>query len=81
MEHHSAEAGKAAAAAGGKHLVSIAAAAVEGEQIHCTHGVPVILLAQHVPVHAEDAHVTGEQGVVIYIYHGFIVDVGRLLKN
>ena len=48
MEHHPAKAGEAAAAAGGEHLVGIAAAAVQGKEIHGAQAVPVVLLAEHI---------------------------------
>lgn len=69
MEHHPTEAGEAAVAAGSEHLVGIAAAAVQRKKVHGTHGVPVVLLAEHVPIHAEDAHVAGAQGIMVHIHH------------
>ena len=59
MEHHPAKAGEAAAAAGGEHLVGIAAAAVQGKEIHGAQAVPVVLLAEHIAVYAENAHIAG----------------------
>ena len=75
MEHHPAEAGEAAAAAGGKHLICVAATAIEGKEIHSAHRVPVILLAEHVPIHAEDSHIAGAQGIVVHIHHGFVANI------
>ena len=55
MEHDPAEAGETASAAGGQQHVGVGPAAVQAEQIHHAQGVPVILLAHHVAVHAENA--------------------------
>ena len=77
MEHHPAEAGQAAAAAPVEYHVHIRALPVQGEQVYHTQRIPVVLLAQHIAVHAEDAHVARMQRVVIEVgdaaavQHGF----------
>ena len=75
MEHDPAEAGQGPSAAGGQQYVGVGPAAVQTEQIHHAQGVPVILLAHHVAVHAENAHVAVVQGVVVHIHHAAVVDI------
>ena len=56
--------------------VRIRPAAVEAEQIHHPQRVPVVLLTEHIAVHAEDAYVSRPQGIVVHVHHRAVVDIG-----
>ena len=36
----------------------------------------MILLAQHLPIYAEDAHIAALQGVVVHLHHAAVGDIG-----
>ena len=75
MEHDPAEAGETASAAGGQQHVGVGPAAVQAEQIHHAQGVPVILLAHHVAVHAEMPTSPLCRGSWVHIHHAAVVDI------
>ena len=76
MEHDAPEAGEAPPAALVKDHVHVGAEAVQREQVDHAEAVPVILLAQHIAVHAENAHIAVLQGVVVHVDHRAVADGG-----
>ena len=77
VEDHTAETHQCPPASGGQHQVRVGPRPVQGEQIHRPGGVLVILLAEHLAVHAEDAHVPGSQRVPVHIDHVPVGNVGH----
>ena len=57
VHHHPAETGQTPPAAPVEHHIHIGPVTVEGKQIHHAQRVAVILLAQHIPIHAKNAHI------------------------
>ena len=60
-----------------ERYVHIGPGAVQREQIDHAEAIAVILLAQHVAVHAEDAYVAVLQGIVIHVDHVAVGDLGH----
>ena len=77
MDHDAAKAGEAASAATVEHHVHVGTAAVQGKKVDHAEGVAEILLAQHIAVHAEDAHIAVLQRVVVDVDHRTVGDEGR----
>ena len=50
---------------------------VQGEQVDHTEAIAAVLLAQHIAVHAEDAHIAVLQGVVVHIDDASVGDIRR----
>ena len=75
-KHHLPQAHHRPSPRAGEHHIRVSPAAVHRVEVYHPQGVPVVLLADHIPVHREDAHIPVSKGLPVYIGHRAVREIG-----